>query len=164
MRFDLSETPGVFGLSQGKRESTAHSIVAFTVSSGHLRLSKLPSDFRRLRGLLAATRFNGRRFARNGRNAYLRRNTLSGLRFCLLSHYVMERRPRLHASPYGKGRCHEVTEGIRKSRNSVGRVETKAFFRINREPSRQLVVIGISFAQGSQGVVRLLRSPFRGDG
>ena len=146
MRFEFGETPGVFGLSQGKRESTAHSIVAFTVSSGHLRLSKLPSDFRRLRGLLAATRFNGRRFARNGRNAYIRRSALSGLRFCLLSHYVMERRPlslctresllgsavpppslfaqgsqmcrevrpRLHASPYGKRRCHESDGGDKK--------------------------------------------------
>ena len=55
--------------------------------------------------------------ARNGRNAYLLRNTLSGLRFCSLP-YLMVRGA---ASPHSclpfliKGRCHEVTEGIRKS-------------------------------------------------
>ena len=67
-----------------KRIYAAHSIVAFTGSSGHLRLSKLPSDFRRLRGLLASMRFNGNRFARNRRNAYIRRSALSGLRFALV--------------------------------------------------------------------------------
>ena len=121
----------LFCFVQAKRIYATHSVVAFTGSSGHLRFSKLPSDFRRLRGLLASMRFNGRRFARNGRNAYLRRNTLSGLRFCPLFCLPMVggasatlpppfmvrggcANPPLLASPFGKGRCHEVTEGIRK--------------------------------------------------
>ena len=40
-------------------------------------LSKLPSDFRSLRGLLAFMRFNGSRFRSTERNAYILRNTLS---------------------------------------------------------------------------------------
>ena len=51
----------LFSVYLSKMRTTAHSIVGFTASSGHLRLSKLPSDFRSLRGLLASMRFNGSR-------------------------------------------------------------------------------------------------------
>ncbi len=75
--------------------------------------------------------------ARNGRNAYLLRNTLSGLRFCSLP-YLMVRGA---ASPHSclpflsKGRCHEVTEGIRRSKGHSRDLTTA--FRPVRKPSRQ---------------------------
>ena len=70
------------------------------------------------------------------RNAYLRRNTLSGLRFCLspcLSFVKKGRRrpltmpplmvrggvaPTNHASPYGKGRCRAERDGGDKSKSA----------------------------------------------
>ena len=63
-------------------------------------------------------RFNGRRIRSVERNAYIRRSALSGLRFFPLPlPLLMEvsRNLTSHASPYGKGRCHGVTEGIRRS-------------------------------------------------
>ena len=112
-----------FPLDRAKRVYTSQYIVAFTGSSGHVLLCTLPSDFRRLRVLLVSTRFNGSRFRSTEPNAYILRNTLSGLRFCPFPRLMVREGGTLpHASPYGKGRCHEVTEGIRKS----------AFDKVNR--------------------------------
>ena len=107
----------LFCFVQAKRIYATHSVVAFTGSSGHLRFSKLPSDFRRLRGLLASMRFNGSRGCSERAKRVSMSQYVVGLAFLLSSlPYVKRSSIAPFMPPFlSKGRCHEVTEGIRKS-------------------------------------------------
>ena len=72
----------------------------------------------------------------------------------------------LPASPFGKGRCHKVTEGIKRSENGAGRYLSNAFFarRKNGQTIPQSAALTAPFAQGSYGWGGLCRSLYKGAG